>query len=687
LDKRREKLRPADQNRSKESLIQELEALRHRERQLRAVINLCPIPFFLKDTQGHYVVVNQEFQKWYNANESEIMGGSLEMVLPPGRAEAARQRDAEVLSSGETNDRELNWVFPDSVSRATIGTKFPVFDEDGDAIGIGGVRVDVTALREAESALEKAHRELERANQELERRVSQRTRELATEVENHKSTSEALRTNETLLRLVMDSLPVLIAYLDSGIQYGMINKTGANWYDRPVTEIVGKSPDEIFGFRPSSWGEKLKEMLQDGVIMDERQTRYPDGVTRDVQTFFLPQFSPEGEVTGVFVLTVDVSVQKNAERERRKNEILLQSVIDNAPARLALKDLDGRYLIVNEAFAKPRGLTPKELIGTRAEDHSAADHASVIFAQHQKVIETGLAITEERDVVLRNSDPLQRLITKFPVFDNEGNVTSIGSFSTDISALKAAEKTVHKALIKAQDANRSKQEFLANMSHDLRTPLNAIIGFSDIMRLEVFGEITNDRYRDYVADVSQSAHHLLEQVNHILDLSKIEAGKTKLSYGDFNISELVDITIRELQPQVEKKSLTVTTDIDQGVASIRADRTAVRQMLTNLLTNAVKFTHENGAINVCVIAFGEKSLKITVSDTGIGIPETEIPKVTLPFSQVVGVEISNETGSGLGLSIVRLLAGLHGGALRLKAPMASGPAPRLSYPEHHHLNY
>jgi PAS domain S-box-containing protein len=679
-------LSTTDQNRSKESLLQELADLRRREQQLQAVVEHCPIPLFLKDTQGQYLVANQEFRKWYASGEADIIGGSLDQVLTSDCAESARQRDIKVLKTGAPNDRELDWTFPDGVTRATIGTKFPVFGDDGDAIGVGGIRVYVMALRTAESALERARADLECANQDLESRVEHRTKELETEVENHRSTSEALRTNEALLRLVMDSLPVLIAYLDPDMRYRMMNKTGKQWYGGAESKIMGESPEKIFQHSNSGWTEYLKENLRDGLFTHEHRTTYPDGVTRDIRTIYSPHKTAEGEVSGVFVLSEDISDQKKTEHERRESEILLRSFVENAPAQVLLKDLNGRYLIVNEAFARPRGYTPEEMIGMTAMDHnetadkSIPDHATAVLSHDQKVLETRQSVTEERDTRLPNGEHYQFLITKFPVFDNDGNINSIGTFGADISALKSAEKTVHKALVKAQEAIRSKQEFLANMSHDLRTPLNAIIGFSDIMRLEVFGEIANDRYRDYVADISQSAHHLLEQVNDILDLSKIEAGKTKLSFGDFNIAELIGVTLRELQPRVDEKSLKVTTDIDQSVALICADRIAVRQMLTNLLTNAVKFTGEKGSINVGVTASGAKTLNITVSDTGIGIPETDIPKVILPFSQFGGVNISNETGAGLGLSIVRLLTTLHGGRFTIESSHGVGTSAQIILP-------
>jgi PAS domain S-box-containing protein len=674
------------ENRSKKSLIQELDDLRRREQRLRAVVEHCPIPVFLKDTQGRYLVANQEFRKWYDASEADIIGGSLDLVLASGRAESDHQRDIEVLETGIANNRELNWTFPDGVTRATIGTKFPVFDEDGDAVGVGGVRVDVTALRAAESALEKTQADLERANHDLEIRVNRRTKELAAEVEGHRSTSEALRTNEALLRLVMDSLPVLIAYLDSDMRYRMMNKTGAKWYGGDRSKIMGESPEKIFRHSKSGWTKQLKDSLRNGMFTREHRTTYPDGVTRDIRTIYSPNKNDEGEVNGAFVLSEDVSDQRKTDRERRETEILLRSFVANAPAQVQVRDLEGRYLIVNEAFAQPRGYTPDEMIGMTTKDHnetadkSTPEHAAAVLAHDQKIRETRQAVTEERDTDLPDGKRYQLLVTKFPVFDSDGNITSIGTFSADIRALKSAEGTIHKALIKAQEAIRSKQAFLANMSHDLRTPLNAIIGFSDIMRMEVFGQITNDRYRDYVTDISQSAHHLLEQVNDILDLSKIEAGKTKLSFEDFNISELVAVTLRELQPRVDKKSLKVTTDIDQSVATICADRIAVRQMLTNLLTNAVKFTRGNGAIKINISPSSAKDLNITVSDTGIGIPEFDIPNVILPFSQAGGFEVAQETGSGLGLSIVRLLVTMHGGRFIIESAHGVGTSAQIILP-------
>ena len=302
-----------DKDRSKESLLQELEELRLRERQWRALVDHCPIPLFLKNTHGNYLLANKEYQKWHVAKETDFLGRSTEFVLPPGRAETARQRDNDVLKSRVLIEYKLNWTFPDGETRATIGTKFPVYDNTGHAIGVGGALVDITRLRATEAALDEARDNLARANQELETRVELRTRELAAEVDNHTNTSDALRTNETLLRLIIDSLPVLIAYVDFDLRFRMINKTGAEWYAQPTSEVLGKRPSDIFGAIGSAWEEQMKAAFLGGQDRLERTVTYPDGVTRDIQVVFAPHNSNQKTV-GLCILIEDITEQKNQNR-------------------------------------------------------------------------------------------------------------------------------------------------------------------------------------------------------------------------------------------------------------------------------------------------------------------------------------------------------------------------------------
>ena len=236
----------------------------------------------------------------------------------------------------------------------------------------------------------------------------------------------------------------------------------------------------------------------------------------------------------------------------------------------------------------------------------------------------------------------------------------------------AAEKT------NAENANKAKSEFLANISHELRTPLNAIIGFSDIMTQEMFGPVGSSRYADYCKDILSSGTYLLNVINDILDMSKIEAGRMSIETETVVVSEATEDASRIITGAASEKKISVSTDIADGL-KVQADRRALKQILLNLLANAVKFTPDNGAVSLKASAKGGRIL-FEVADTGIGISERDIERLAQPFVQVENQFTKTHQGSGLGLAIARSLVELHGGKLTIRSEIKHGTTVRFSLP-------
>ncbi|HVO14487.1 MAG TPA: ATP-binding protein [Alphaproteobacteria bacterium] len=231
----------------------------------------------------------------------------------------------------------------------------------------------------------------------------------------------------------------------------------------------------------------------------------------------------------------------------------------------------------------------------------------------------------------------------------------------------------------ANHANRAKSEFLAHMSHELRTPLNAINGFSEIIKDELFGPVA-PRYRDYAADIFRSGMHLTALINDVLDLSKIEAGKLEVDEAIVEPAALVESCIRLVRDRAHKASLRLLTELPPDLPLLRADERLVKQMLLNLLTNAVKFTPEGGHVTISAGPGPDGGLAFAVRDTGVGIAAEDIPRALEPYGQVATARERNPDGIGLGLPLVKKMAELHGGTLELESAPALGTTATIVFP-------
>jgi len=232
----------------------------------------------------------------------------------------------------------------------------------------------------------------------------------------------------------------------------------------------------------------------------------------------------------------------------------------------------------------------------------------------------------------------------------------------------------------ANQANKAKSQFLANMSHELRTPLNAIIGFSESMRIEVFGALGNKKYKDYAELIHNSGHHLLALVNDILDLSAIDIAETSLEIEDVNTIELVDECLAMIRPEAAKNGINIDNALGAGFPNLLVDRRRFKQILLNLLSNAVKFTPERGVISVSGAYTDNGGASLIISDTGIGISAKDLDRALQPFEQIDRGKFSSHAGTGLGLPLCKNLAELHGGALKLKSRKNQGTTVTVELP-------
>ena len=254
------------------------------------------------------------------------------------------------------------------------------------------------------------------------------------------------------------------------------------------------------------------------------------------------------------------------------------------------------------------------------------------------------------------------------------NRDELGELAANLNRTSAELGRLYRQI---ETANQHKSEFLANMSHELRTPLNAIIGFSEVLSERLFGEI-NEKQAEYIGDILQSGQHLLSLINDILDLSKIEAGRMELELTEFDLSGMVDNTMTLVRERAVRYGIALGRSIDERLGTIHADERKVKQVLLNLLSNALKFTPEGGKIDVRA-ALSNDTAEISVTDTGVGIAPEDQATVFEEFRQV-GTASKKVEGTGLGLAISRKFIELHGGRIWVKSEVGRGSTFAFSLP-------
>lgn len=249
-----------------------------------------------------------------------------------------------------------------------------------------------------------------------------------------------------------------------------------------------------------------------------------------------------------------------------------------------------------------------------------------------------------------------------------------------IAELEQSKAISDEARRRAEAANIAKSRFLATMSHELRTPLNAVLGFSEVMRSEILGPHSNPTYKEYARDIHESGQHLLNLINEILDLSRIEAGRYELQEEAVTLADVAEDCRRLLKLRAEKKGLRIIQNYQDGLPQLWGDERAIRQICLNLLSNAIKFTPSDGTISITIGATESGGQYLSVNDTGPGIPEDEIPRVLKSFGQGSLAQKTAEGGTGLGLPIVKGLVELHGGTFDLKSKLRQGTLVTVTFP-------
>ncbi len=405
----------------------------------------------------------------------------------------------------------------------------------------------------------------------------------------------------------------------------------------------------VYSSQPSQMG--VNKSNNQGFILSARQGKpasklsYRDSFSafsgeirnRDLVESYLPIWGGDGAIEGVFELYTDVTPAM-ARIERRATSLMI--------GVLAIFGLFYAVLF---------------LIVHRADRIMHSQYASLM---------------KNKDAIKEQNTELEHEVAKRTLAQAELREAH-GSLE-----IRVRERTVELTVAKnqAETASRAKSEFLAMMSHELRTPLNAVIGFSGIMKNETLGPVGSPQYRDYAVDINESGKHLLDLIEDILDLSKVESGEDELNIEEISVSGMVHAVLPLVKGDAEIDGIGLKVNLEDGLPLLRADERKLKQILVNLLSNAIKFTKTGGKVELKAWRRKNSGHVFQITDTGIGIAPEDIPKALAPFQQVDGALSRKYQGTGLGLPLAKAQIEMHGGSLELESKVGVGTTVTVRFP-------
>ncbi len=508
-----------------------------------------------------------------------------------------------------------------------------------------------------------------RARNELEDRVVKRTEDLV--------------SSEQRLQSVIDNVPVVVFLKDRAGKYLLTNDKYQVLTGVPCADVLGKTDAELYPpDMANAFANLDNEVMQSGGLVEfEEKSPHPDGSLHDYWSSKTPIKNAEGEVVGLLGVALDITERKRAESVLKETKDVLtytearwRAILDNLGDAVITINQFGHIQTFSRAASDIFGYTPKEMMGKNVKDLMPAHIAAVHNNYLQRYFEEGEAkvISRNRELTgcKKNGDEFPIDLTVSPVIFH-GEKIFVGILR-DITDRRKMETDILAAKETAEEANKAKSEFLASMSHEIRTPMNGVLGMLGLLAKT---SLSDDQARK-LGVAKNSAQALLALINDILDFSKVEAGKLDLEEVDFNLREQLEDISQTMAYKAYEKGLEFNLDVS-GITESRVlgDPSRLRQILINLIGNAIKFTRYGEIlIRATLSKVTEKSfnLKCEIIDTGIGIPEEKIGHLFESFTQVDSSVTRRFGGTGLGLAICKKLAELMGGGVHVESEQGAG---------------
>ncbi len=664
----------------------------HREQHelLGTLLDAMPNPIFYKDAEGRYKGCNEPFTEFIGISKEDLIGHTVHELFPKDLADTYARKDEELFRQGGTQTYEYCVNDVQCRRRDVLFNKVVYHNPDGSKAGLVGVILDLT---------------------------------------DHNAAEAARRESEAKLKAVLDHSTNVVKLKDLEGRYLLVNKRFALLVGLSESEIIGKTDEEIFGPAAAHvLRANDQRVVQAGGSREiEEYIPHSDGIHTYLSVKF-PLFDDQGQVYAVGSIATDITERKRIELSVRRENAKLSAMISGMEEGIVFADAGDQIVEVNEYFARFVGMSRTEIIGKAidgfhegparqrvreilnrlktdtsseavVEQRQINDKTVILRVQpiyhenrYEGVLLNVVDITELAEAkanaeqageeLARRADELEaaRLASLNMLDDLERARAEAVEANRELEATNAQlEKAISRAnemALQAEVANVTKSEFLANMSHEIRTPMTAILGFTELMQ---DAEQTTDERLECIQTIRRNGQHLLNIINDILDLSKIEAGKMAIERIACSPRQLVREVDSLMRARADEKGLAFDLEfVGLLPEHIRTDPTRLRQVLINLIGNAIKFTTEGGVRLIVkmddAVDADNPRLRFEVMDTGIGMTQEQLQRLFKPFTQADNSMTRKFGGTGLGLTISKRLAQMLGGDITAESTPGKGSA-------------
>jgi len=610
-------------------------ALQRSESRMAGIVASAMDAIISIDEMQHIVLFNTAAEKMFGCPAGEAIGKPLDGFIParfrPGHAQHIRNFGATGVTT-----RSMGLLTGISGLRAD-GQEFPI----------------EAAISQVEVAGEKVYTVILR------------------DITERKRADEAA----ALLAAIVESSSDAIVGKDLHSNVTSWNAGAERMFGYSASEMIGRSITVLIPPDRQGDEEKILARIRRGERIEHFETVRvrKDGALIDVSVTVSPIKGSNGEVVGASKVARDITERKRAQEAIRKSEERYRTLFENAPDGIVIADRGSHFIDANPSMCRMLGYTREELVGRHGSN----------FVTEREIQHIGRVLDPikgiSREWQFRRKDgsifEAETITTLMP----DGNRLAMIRDITERKLADAALRETEKERQLAAEANRLKSEFLANMSHELRTPLNCIIGFTEFLVDEKAGSL-NAKQKEYLTDVHNSSRHLLQLINDVLDLAKVEAGKLDLNPETFSLSKAVEEVCAVVKGIAQKKSVIVKWSVAPELADITLDQQKFKQICYNLLANAVKFTDPGGSVTINALAREGQRFEVRVADTGIGIKKEDMHRLFREFEQLETGSARRFEGTGLGLALTKKLVEFHGGSIAVESEHGKGSTFSVTLP-------